>query len=110
MSNSGPNGEWVTDNWKPALPVIGFKVWYSNGTLNSEDTPWVKLKRGGVQCIKFFHPEGRSTFTDGWDEYTHPDFPEGRHNYRTLNGEEIDYDKYEEILKVARSDQWRPKE
>lgn len=103
MANSGPNGAWRRDDWKPRLPIVGFIVWYGDGSVfSSAHGDWEDAPREGVQVIRFFHPDGFTTMTDGFDEYVHPG------KARTLLGAEIEYQKYEQILKAARADSWRP--
>lgn len=102
MGNSGQDGTWRIDRWKPGLPLLGFKVWYGDGTtFDSSQGPWAGAARVGVQCVKFLHEGGRSTFTDGYDEYTCPG------ETVPLLGLEIDWDKYIGIIEEARRDAWR---
>lgn len=93
--------DWPRDIFP--LDPCGFQVWYTDGRVrSSDDAPWWRMKRRGVQVVVIHYPGGLRNVFVGYDEYT---YPGSKH---TLLGQEIDLDAYKAIHKRALVDSWSP--
>lgn len=107
MANSGLGGAWfvtTAEYWKAVLrsgPILGWQIFYADGSVVNSDTPWNEAPRTGVQCIMVHHPGGLRNIVRGRDEYTMP----GKKQSKL--GSEIDHERYMEICRHAISSTWR---
>lgn len=51
------------------LPVIGWRLWYSDSTFSSEDGTWDEAPSTDVQALEVFHEAPYRTLTYGDDVY-----------------------------------------
>ncbi len=72
--NSGPGGAVKIGSWDGlSLPVIGWRVWFSDGSsASSGQREWSELPRGGCLAVVVYHSEGRRTRMISSDWYPPP--------------------------------------
>ena len=60
------------------LPVIGWRLWYSNGlSVDSTQSSWSDAPDNDVQIMEWYHePAPYKTLTYGNDEYHFPNEPQ----------------------------------
>jgi len=102
---SGKHGEWLTNQaaMETMLPVIGWKIWYTDrSTWCSDTSKWDGAPSGGVQQVAYFHPGGLKTLSGGIDEYFYPG------STHTKLGELTTDERAEEMRLAALNDTWSP--
>lgn len=109
MSNSGHGGEFrsmAEGYWKKALPIIGWKYYYTSGeTFDCTQGTCCRAPTLEVAALVAFHPEGRKTRVMNHDEYLSPGC-----SCRKLGGQlgVVNGELWQAMHRRIVADPWRP--